>query len=357
MAAVALVTTAACSNGDSVGDDQQTTSTTTSTVVSRAPTIKEVARIDAMDVSYIDLFGGRVTWTTAAKYRERHDQAMVHDLRTGKTTVAARASRRGTAIEWSRGSRDTLVFTEQDNEGTDIESGATGHWRVVMLDLASGKREVLDQDRGADDQLENPTVEIDWPWVAWIRPSKTPERLDVIARNLETGESSTAAAAVDVSNLHVVDDNVVYIAGSAAGRDLFAVELPNGKPKPLTTSGQVSRAGKAGGNQIGYEEPLEEDPTRLLVVPVSGGRPIELRNQRTAGSNIVTGDGFALWFSGEGTATEVSTIGRQAPSITVAKNRSVGARLSADGRRAAWGDLPDRQADPSHTVIVVAEVG
>ena len=353
LAAVALLATAACSSDESSGDEARTAPTTTTT--RRPPTVKTIARIDAQDVSFIDLFGERVTWTSAATLGQLHDRAMVHDLRTGKTTIAAKADR-NTAIEWSRGSRDTLVFTEQGYEGTGAESTPTGSWRVVMLDLVSGKRQVLDQSRGASDQMENATVEIDWPWVVWIRPSTSAEHFDLVALNVETGKRATAAANVDVSSLHVVDNAAVYVATSAQGSDLFAVDLPDGAARQLTTSGQVSRAGKAGGDQIGYEEPLSGDPTRLLVVPVKGGRPIEVRGERTAG-NIVTGAGFAMWFSGTGTAVELSAIAEHAPAATVLpKSYSVAARLSADGNRAAWGERTGDINDIWSATLYVAEV-
>lgn len=328
-----------------------------SAVKATAPTIKTLARIDAYDVRFVDIFGDYVTWTSGDSKGQQHNRAMLHDLRTGKTTIAARTTKANSAIEWSRGSRETLVFTEQDY-GADRESDPAAAWRIMALDLASGKRDVLDRDQDPSEREFNPIVEIDWPWVAWGRPTKAENRYDLVVFNLESSQRTTMLRETDFADLHVVDTTVVYTAPSAAGRDLFAIDLPatGAAPRRLTTSGQVQRVGKAGGELVGYEEPLNTDPQRLLVVPVKGGTPIAIRNAVTGG-NVVTGNGFAAWYGQLG-SVEVSAIAPSAEAVTVlAKNASVPTRLSADRTRLVWGEMTKGDADIFATAIVVAEVG
>jgi hypothetical protein len=350
LAAVVLVATAACGKSDNSEVKRNGTTTTTATLA--APKVNVIARIEANGASFVDIFGDRLTWTTGPA-GELHDQVIVHDLRTGKSSVAASA-KQGTAIEWSRGSGDTLVFTEQDYGG-DPETTAPIPWRVFKLDLASGKRELVDEGKGAEFV---PTVVIDSPWMAWLRPGAAAGRFDVVAQDLRSGQRSTVVTNVDATTPQIVDGRLVYAASSSPStQDVFAVNLPSGKPRKLTTSGQVYRVGKSSGEVVAYEEPLNTDPQRVLVVPLKGGTPTVVHN-RPNGGNIVTGDRFVAWFS-QTRAIEVSGIGRQAPLSTASSKDSsvsIPIRISADGNRLAWGERPPGTDDLHTSWIVVAEV-
>jgi hypothetical protein len=350
LAAVVVLAAAACTDRGTT-DGAGPSATTTTTALTK-PTVTTIARVDAFNGSFADIFGDRLTWTTGPS-RQVHDRVMVHDLRTAKTSVAVAAAKKGTALEFSRGSRDTLVFTEQDY-GPNPDTDADVPWRVFALDLVTGKRQLLDQ--GVTTAQFAPTIVIGWPWVAWVRSTAAHDRHDIVVQDLRDGSRTTVVQQQDVTSTEIVGNAVVYAASSAAGQDLYAIDLPAGEPRRLTTSGQISRAGKVGGSLIAYEEPTNGDPQRLAVVPVSGGPSVELRNTQTAG-NIVAGDGFAAWYSKLGRGVEVSRIGRHAPSTTAfAKPPSISIRLSADGKRVAWGEMTGAEGDIDTMVIVVAEV-
>lgn len=332
MAAAALVVAAACADSRD-GSAAPVSTTTTTTAALAAPKVSIIAEIDAPDSSFVDVFGDHLTWTQGpARQNTYHDRLMVHDLRTGKTTNPVKA-KKGTAIEWSRGSGDTIVYTEQDY-GDDPETAGPIAWRYFKLDLTTGKTELLDHGVEADFL---PTIVIDEPWIAWQRPT------DVVAQDLRTGQRTTFLTNAQVGNPQVVDNTFVYVGRSSSpseplAQDVFAIDLPGGKPRKLTTSGLVYRVGKSSGQIVAYEEPLKTDPQRVLTVPLEGGKPTEITGEPNSG-NIVTGDNFVAWWELNG-PVRVAFVGHHPPS-TVAKvghNAEVPVRISADGKRLAWGE-------------------
>ncbi|MEA3078190.1 MAG: hypothetical protein QOF60_3098 [Actinomycetota bacterium] len=349
----------ACSPGSSTKTEVGGGSSTTAH--GQAPIVREIARIPAADASWVDISGQRLTWTTASQPGGRHDEVVVYDLTTKQQQIAARPGTRGGVTDWSRISDTTVAYTDQ---AADLNAdNSTGHspWRIMVLNLSTGKSQVVDQDRSVAEQAFVPTVELHLPWVAWLRPTGRPNHYDLMVLNLETNQRRTVAADGDIFDIGLTSSSVTYSlpASEQGGRNLFVAELVSGSsPKQLTTTGAVTEGGKHGGRVAVYAE-AKAGTGAVYVVPLAGGPPQLLSDAVSEAPNPVGSEAFAAWWNGSGDVQVGSfTSGRPVTTVGPKGYSHVPSRITADGDLVVWGEVKDiNQPDAAELVVSKVAVG
>jgi hypothetical protein len=120
--------------------------------------------------------------------------------------------------------------------------------KLMLLELSSGKARVLDRDHGPAEQNFRPTVELGYPWAAWVRPTATPDHYDLVVLNLETAERRILLHAVDIFDVSITPSVVTYTLSTRQGAaDLYAIDLTSAAatPRQLTSTGRVNFAATA----------------------------------------------------------------------------------------------------------------
>jgi hypothetical protein len=345
------------SNGTGATTTAVATSSRTTTGNDNAPSVvRELVRLPPQEATWVDISGDRLTWTLPSTPEGRHDQVVVYDLTTRQQQVVARAPKPNGVTDWSRISGNLLAFTEQDREAS---TGEGSPWRIVVLDLESGKRRIVDHDRSSAEQQFVPTVEIDYPWVAWARPSGQPQRYDLLVLNLDSGQQRTIVKGEDLFNIGLSSSAVTYTLPPRAGEaNLFVNDLATTAPaRQLTTSGRVNFAAGHGDETAVYSESTPDGHGRVMAVPLSGGEPRTLAADLLDSSNPVSSDSIAAWWDRRGAVVIADLRHPNRPTVTESARRGghIPSRLAVDGNRVVWGERVDD--NPLLGEVVVSEVG
>lgn len=307
------------------------------------------------DPSWVDVSGQRVTWTSPSAPGGPHNEVYVYDLSTRTARVVAGPAHAGGETDWSRISGDLVVYTDQAVPLS--EENDRSPWRIVLLDLRSGRQRVIDKDRGGTEEQFRPSVAVAAPWVAWAHPTPVPDRYDLFVLNADTNEKRTILSDADMFHLQLSSTNLTFSVATDAGRDLWAVELVGAeqRPRQLTTSSRVAMAGRRPADTAVYSEVSDAGRSAVFVIPIAGGPPVELARDQTGGANPVATPTFAAWYGRTGSIEVGALAGGGRVSITPKLGAYVPTRIGADGDLLVWGehttDKFGREAD-----VVIARV-
>ncbi|HEX7079464.1 MAG TPA: S9 family peptidase [Gammaproteobacteria bacterium] len=173
---------------------------------------------------------------------------------------------------------ETLFFALREAGQTEPRSTNFDLFRAAAD--GSGTPENLTADNDAVDT--HPVISPDGRLLAWTamrRAGYESDQLDVMLRDLETGETRNLTAGWDRSAEEVAfgaDGDALYVAAFDVGtRPLFRIDIESGAVKPLTR-GLAASAPRIAGDRVIYVQESFAAPADLYSVPIAGGEPARL---------------------------------------------------------------------------------
>jgi hypothetical protein len=274
------------------------------------------------------------------------------------TTIIARASSADSEIDWVRGSRSTVVYTELGQTPSDEDPLVP--WAVYAVDLGTGRKRRIAASKGPNDEIIQPFPSIEWPWVVDVAPPSKPssETADIVAYDLRDGARSALVASRNPASVTIDHGLVFYDDTSGMGaRDLFVVPVDgSSKPRRLTSSGRVALAIAANG-AVTWQEPPQGDPDSLWYMLIT--RPDSPIRFAQEGSNAFPGQGVVLWYMrGELVAADPHNAQERAvldsPNQSSGSIPSIPAKWSAFGDRVVWASdvVGDRPSSTIHVAVL-----
>lgn len=360
----ALLLTAACS-GSSVPADRTApppsspsaaSSSSLSPDASPSPPglrVREVRRIEVPGFSpeQADLFGDYVVWGGRTEHYGDAKAIWLHDLRSRESRVIARATQAGHFMSWARGSGERVVYVDTSERA----------WSIYVLSLVDGSRRLVARSSRADNVGFVPAPVIERDWIVWDEAltggaDADPENPTSRLWALNTATGKRRLLTTEQLYMPVLDAGRVSFVGIHGTRqDAYAVDLnaqPPAGPRALTRSGNVGGLAAGGGYTV-YYEPVAGDATSVNRVRTAGGKP-ELVSS-PGGGDLAVGDGFVLWFDTGGVV--VKRLDDASDYVTLLpERRSVITRVSADGRRAVFGEDVTTESNPDGLTALTGRV-
>jgi hypothetical protein len=312
-----------------------------------APLTSFVAR-DAIVYS-ITTWDHYVAWAGGDSEASNPNRIALYDLDTRITRVIARSSWNTGEIDWVRGSRGTIVYTELARIPSDEDPNVP--WRVFAVDISTGRKRQIAASKRPSDEILQPFPSIEWPWIVDISPPSKPstETADIVSYDLRDGRRLVLVPSGHPGSV-TIDHGLVFYGEITGGQqDLFVVPVDgSGKPRRLTTSGRVALP-KAANGGVTWQEPPQGDPDSLWYMPTNPlGSPIQFAQ---GGSNAFPGQGFVLWYTVDGRLVASDPLDAREPTVLDSPDQTTGsipslpAKWWTFGDRAAWvsdiiGDLP-----------------
>ncbi|HYY10599.1 MAG TPA: hypothetical protein VE781_06640, partial [Kineosporiaceae bacterium] len=313
----------------------------------------------------VRLLGPRVLFAACTDCSRPDDAGAlyVHDLAAGRTRrVAVTAFRHGVVLPLG-GAGDVVAWA--DVAPVPLALASRTQWRLVVLDLATGRSRVLAGTDPAERSVPPWTAAGD-SLVAWQDRAGDGLSGPVHVADLRTWQVREVPGGAPAPLAGLTADALLYVggppagapgggaAGPAATADVYALPLAGGAPRALSSTHDVGGVATDGVTAV-WTSPQGESST-VWAAPLGSGAPRPVYSGPTA--NAVPGDGFVAVMTADEPVLAVAPLAG-GPAVTVPDVPDPRAGLASDGPRLAWVAAPDRgvDADGHHPlVLVVAEV-
>lgn len=261
---------------------------------------------------------------------------VLYDATTGHTRTILKADSPTAALLPVRGGGNTVVVLEEPSVPND--ANPTTSWKIVTVDIASGRTTLVRQSKRASRFDLVPSPEYDGRWIVWGEPEgDTPETTVLMSFDTQTGRTFTLGTGLPFAGPSV-DNGIVYYRRERPNvADIWRIPADGSAPAV-----QVTHTGVVGGvayrnGGITWNQPPLGDLRSVWYMADGATAPTEVA---TVGDQAFPGHGFVVYAGRDYATLLASPIGHTGtePLVVTSTLPSQGARWSVDGDVVVWAE-------------------